>query len=260
MSNTATAIERPQLVLPNESPKPMNIYQRLAAATAEMETVAKNLNVQTGKNGSYKAVSERDVIDAVKKVEAKHGIYSYPFSRRIIESEQLETETQYGKRTTFYLRVETVYRFVNIDKPEEYVDVTSYGDGMDSGDKATGKSMTYSDKFALMKAYKISTGDDPDQTASEEATYTKKAVKKEEKPEPKADTEEILPLIPDDTISAIHVQTISEVIARKGLNPKSITDYYKVKELKDLTMTQWMKAMKLLEKYKDIDNGTDGTN
>ena len=31
--------------------------------------------------------------------------------------------------------------------------------------------MTYADKYALMKAYKISTGDDPDQNASEENNY-----------------------------------------------------------------------------------------
>ena len=35
--------------------------------------------------------------------------------------------------------------------------------------------MTYADKYALMKAYKISTGDDPDNTASEEVKYTKKS-------------------------------------------------------------------------------------
>lgn len=261
MSNTA--IERPPLVLPNESPKPMNLYQRLAAATAEMETVAKNLNVDTGKNKSYKAVSERDVIDAVKKVEAKHGIYSFPVDRKIIESETLETETQYGKRTTFFLRVETVYRFLNIDKPEEYIEVTSYGDGMDSGDKATGKAMTYADKYALMKAYKISTGDDPDQDASVEATYRKpvKAVKEESKaPAPKEEPDIIPVVVVDDHIDEIHAQTINTVIARKGLNPKTVCDYYKVKEIGELNMTQWMKAMKLLEKYKDIDNGTDGTN
>lgn len=253
MSNTA--IERPPLVLPNESPKPMNLYQRLAAATTEMETVAKNLNVDTGKNKSYKAVSERDVIDAVKKVEARHGIYSFPVQRKIIESEVLETETQYGKKTTFFLRVETVYRFLNVDNPVEYIDVTSYGDGMDSGDKATGKAMTYADKYALMKAYKISTGDDPDQTASEDTTYTRKAPQKIQKEEPV-----VIQTKPEDLIDGAHVQTIEAVIARKGLNPKSITDYYKVKELKDLSMDQWMKAMKLLEKYKDIANGPDGEN
>ena len=38
---------------------------------------------------------------------------------------------------------------------------------MDTQDKATGKAMTYADKYALMKAYKITTGDDPDQAPSE---------------------------------------------------------------------------------------------
>ena len=41
----------------------MNIYQKLAAITAEMAIVAKNLNVETGKGKSYKAVSERDILD-----------------------------------------------------------------------------------------------------------------------------------------------------------------------------------------------------
>ena len=54
----------------------LNIYQRMAAITAELQTVAKNLNVETGKGKVYKAVSERDVIDAVKPLEAKHGVYS----------------------------------------------------------------------------------------------------------------------------------------------------------------------------------------
>ena len=54
----------------------LNIYQRMAAITAELQTVAKNLNVETGKGKVYKAVSERDVIDAVKPLEAKHGVYA----------------------------------------------------------------------------------------------------------------------------------------------------------------------------------------
>jgi hypothetical protein len=66
------------------------------------------------------------------------------------------------------MRVKTVYRFVDIDKPDDFIDITTYGDGIDSGDKAPGKAMTYGDKYALLKAYKIITGDDPDQTASEE--------------------------------------------------------------------------------------------
>ena len=66
------------------------------------------------------------------------------------------------------MRVETTYRFVNIEDPNEFVDIKTYGDGIDSVDKAPGKAMTYGDKYALLKAYKIITGDDPDQKASED--------------------------------------------------------------------------------------------
>jgi len=150
-----------------------NIYQRMAAITAELQTVAKNLMVETGKGKGYKAVSERDIIDAVKPLEAKYGVYSFPAHRETTDAEMLETETQYGKKTTFYSRIKTVYRFVNIDDPQDYIDTEVFSVGIDSQDKGDGKAMTYGDKYALMKAYKISTGDDPDQTASEDTDYRK---------------------------------------------------------------------------------------
>jgi hypothetical protein len=157
----------------------MNIYQRMAAITAELQTVAKNLVIQQSKTNSYKAVSERDILDAVKPLEAKHGVYSYPVSRTVLESNILESESEYNgkvtKKSTFMTRIETVYRFVNVENPEEYIETTTFAEGIDPQDKGSGKAMTYADKYALMKAYKISTGDDPDQTASEETNYTKKA-------------------------------------------------------------------------------------
>lgn len=154
----------------------MNIYQKLAAITAELQTVAKNLNVDTGKGNSYKAVAERDIIDNVKPLEGKHGVYSYPVSRETLESERLETETKFGTKTMFYTRIKTVYRFVNVDDPTDFMETVTFSVGLDSGDKGDGKAMTYGDKYALMKAYKISTGDDPDQSASVDATYVKRDV------------------------------------------------------------------------------------
>ena len=148
----------------------MNIFQRMLAATSEIDRVAKNLKVDISKSQSYKAVAESDVLEAVKPIEEKYGIYSYPFSRTIIKDETYTTQNTYDGRTTekntFFLRVETVYRFVNTDKPEEYIDITTYGNGVDTQDKAPGKAMTYGDKYALLKAYKIQTGDDPDANPS----------------------------------------------------------------------------------------------
>lgn len=156
--------------------KAMNIFQRMAAITAELGTVAKNLSVKAG-GGSYKAVSERDIIDAVKPLEAKYRVYSYPSNREIIDDEILEGEKTYNnqttKTTTFFTRIKTVYTFVNIDKPEETFSTIVYSEGIDPGDKGSGKAMTYADKYAMMKAYKISTGDDPDQNPSEENRYTR---------------------------------------------------------------------------------------
>lgn len=182
----------------------LNIYQRMLAITADMQTVAKNLLVPAG-GGKYRAVSETDVLNAVKPLEIRHGVYSYPVERRTISVDVLETEErrkdydtkQYEtiKKTQFVYRIETRYRFVNVDFPDEYIDVVSYGDGIDSADKAPGKAMTYSDKYALLKAYKIQTGDDPDQDASPDykkatpaARNAKSAAKQAEpeQPEPTA--------------------------------------------------------------------------
>ena len=143
----------------------LNIYQRMLAATSEINKVAKNLKVGVG-NNAYKAVAESDVLEAVKPVEEQFGIYSYPLSREIVNDEISVTTTEYegkkSEKSSYFMRVKTIYRFVNVDKPDEYIDITTYGDGIDSQDKAPGKAMTYGDKYALLKAYKIQTGEDPD--------------------------------------------------------------------------------------------------
>lgn len=152
----------------------MNIYEKMSKVTSELSAVAKNLSVGEGRS-SYKAAGEADVLAAVKPIEAKYGIYSYPCSRKVIDTDVMTTTSTYNGNTKetnkLFLRIEVVYRFVNIEKPDEYIDITSYGDGVDTQDKAVGKAMTYADKYALMKAYKIITGEDPDQYKSEEGHF-----------------------------------------------------------------------------------------
>ena len=154
----------------------MNIYEKLLNITSEIKNVSKNLEVGVGKN-AYKAVGEADVLFAVKQLEQKYKVYSYPCKREVIDRAILETEKEYNGNVTkgnqIFLRIETTYRFVNIEDPEDYIDITTYGDGIDTQDKAVGKAMTYADKYALLKAYKIITGEDPDQEHSPDtAKYT----------------------------------------------------------------------------------------
>lgn len=153
--------------------KEMNIYEKMSAIVNELGIVGKNLNVDLGKGKNYKAVQEKDVLDAIKPLEAKYRIYSYPKERKVIDNSILEKETSYGITKSLYMRIETTYEFVNIDKQEEKMTMVSYGDGIDTGDKAPGKAMTYSDKYSLLKAYKVATGDDPDKEASPNEGYKK---------------------------------------------------------------------------------------
>ena len=149
----------------------MNIYQRMSAITEELRAVAKNLEVGEGKS-KYKATGEADVLAAVKPLEAKHGVYSYPVERQITREDVITTEKEYKDKTyvtkRLFMRIWTKYRFVNMEDPTDFMEVVSFGDGLDVGDKSPGKAMTYADKYALMKAYKIITGDDPDQIHSDD--------------------------------------------------------------------------------------------
>jgi hypothetical protein len=224
--------------------KSLNIYEKMSRITSELKVVEKGLDVKINNSASYKAVSERDVLDKVKPLEAKYRVFSYPFSRIITaEDKLLKRNENYGKvteTTSFFMRIETVYRFVNIDKPEEYVEINTYGDGIDTGDKAPGKAMTYADKYALMKAYKISTGDDPDKEPSPEEGYKGKP-KNEQKAEPKVKPKAeptyptmtgtkkvvnapIVPKIevnPEDVITPVQVQMLEAAISKYKISKEN---------------------------------------
>lgn len=205
-----------------------NIYKRLMQATQEISAVAKNLEVGYGKN-AYKAAGEADVLHAVKQVEQKYGIYSYPETRKIIGEQVLESEGYDGKiKRQLMLRIEVVYRFVNIDEPDDYIEITSYGDGVDPQDKAPGKAMTYADKYALMKAYKIITGEDPDQNLSQDL----------KKAEPV-------------TISPEKVKALEALLTEKEILPDYVCSLYKRNSLAELTESQHANIIKNINKIKE---------
>ena len=204
--------------------KEKNIYQRMLEATQKISKVKKNLEVGLGKN-QYKAVGEKDVLNAVKPIEVECGIYSYPKERKVIDTNVLTTTKEYNGQTTeskqLFMRLEVIYRFVNVDKPDEFIDITTYGDGVDSQDKAPGKAMTYADKYALLKAYKIETGEDPDKEPSQNLKKVNKTIKKATE----SQISMILSLVNDvdsmlkyyglEKIEDLTIEQASEIISKK---------------------------------------------
>lgn len=210
----------------------MNIYEKMSAITAELSAVAKNLQVGEGRS-SYKAVGEADVLAAVKPLEEKYKVYSYPCGRQIVDTNIMTTTTTYNNSTKevskLFLRIETVYRFVNIENPEEFIDITTYGDGVDSQDKAPGKAMTYADKYALLKAYKIITGEDPDQNKSEEGMFGK----------------------PDDLATQLEKKTFLQLCEELSIDYKQIAKQAGAKSMATMTKEQHGKCLIILKEIQE---------
>ena len=153
----------------------LNLYEKMQAISMEVNNISKNMTVGTG-NYSYKAVSDLDVTLQVKKAEEKFKLYSVPISQEIISSEKIriqkttrqnniETTTE---QITYVDDVKMIVRFIDLEDTSSYIDIISFGKGIDNGDKGFGKASTYARKYALLNAYKIATGEDPDAKHSNE--------------------------------------------------------------------------------------------
>jgi hypothetical protein len=170
----------------------MNLYEKIQAVSQEVMNIEKNMTVGSG-NYSYKAVEDRQVTLAVKRSEAKHKIVSIPVMQEVVKSEVYEdekTDTYNGKTTTkvsrsFAVDIKMTVKIIDLEKPDDFIEIVSFGKGIDTQDKAYGKASTYARKYALLNAYKIATGEDPDADVSPLAddVETKKQ-SKVETPEP----------------------------------------------------------------------------
>ena len=158
--------------------KAMNIYEKIQAVSNEVHNVEKNLVVGTG-NSSYKAVGDLDVVMKVKEAETKFRVVSIPVRQELVKSEIVRVVGNNGyEKLTYSDIVKMTVKIVNLDNTSETIEVESFGRGLDAGDKGFGKASTYARKYALLNAYKIATGEDPDANKSEQqVALTKDEVK-----------------------------------------------------------------------------------
>ena len=123
---------------------PRNIAQRINAVMGEVDYVQKDPK-KPGMQYSY--ASHDKVTAMVRPILHKHGVVYYPRDLHV---------SQNGNRTEAVFSV----RFENIDYRSDYIDVATFGYGVDSQDKGPGKAMSYGVKYALLKALGLETGDE----------------------------------------------------------------------------------------------------
>lgn len=140
----------------------MNLFEKIQGVSNAVNNIEKSMTVGSG-NYSYKAVGDKDVTLAVKKAETKFKITSIPIKQDLISHEIVKTLKKDNTESVTYVdNIKMTVRIIDLEDPTQFIDIESFGKGIDSGDKGFGKASTYARKYALLNAYKIATGEDPD--------------------------------------------------------------------------------------------------
>jgi hypothetical protein len=132
----------------------MTLFEKILAIMSDVQYLAKDDKVEFGKT-SYKALSEEKVTSIMRAELLKHRVVVFPIS-------------QVASREGTITHVDVVYKMVNVDDPNDYIEIASCGDGADTQDKGSGKAMTYAFKYMWLRTFALPTGEDPDKISSEE--------------------------------------------------------------------------------------------
>jgi hypothetical protein len=138
----------------------MKVYAAISKVAAKLaqEGISKSRkNAQQGYN--FRGID--DVYNALAPFLAAEGLCILP---SVLSREVVERETKSGG-ALFYVTVKVEFSFVCAEDGSSHK-VTTYGEAMDSGDKATNKAMSAAFKYACMQAFCIPTEGDNDADAT----------------------------------------------------------------------------------------------
>lgn len=153
MSATATATP------PVESPG-LAVYRAINAVQAELAAVGIGKD-RRNQQQQYNFRGIDDVYNVVSPLLAKHGLCILP---RMMARTVDERASKSGG-VLFYVTVEAEFDFVATEDGSTHV-VRTFGEAMDSGDKATNKAMSAAYKYAVMQGFAIPTEGDNDADAT----------------------------------------------------------------------------------------------
>lgn len=201
----------------------MEIFQKIPKIASEIEAVGKDQRAQGSGHGfNFRGID--DVYNAVSKVMAKHGVFSVP---EIIDANFVEVASRQGTKG-IHARIK--YKFTFYASDGSNVSATTFGEGIDYGDKASNKCASIAHKYAILQIFAIPTAenDDPDKEIHEiksEKPKEKAEPQKKEKAAPKAGTDgdikKLWSLAKAKGYEGIHIDVAANAFFRKG--PRDLT-------------------------------------
>jgi hypothetical protein len=133
------------------------IYSAIAAIQAEIGSIPKN-GTGPAAQGSYKFISNDDIVDALSKLLTKHKVIVQPKTLDY----NLVTREIGANRTVALTSVTLETTYISTEDGSEFKVVT-VGEGADNGDKGARKAYTQASKVANLLTFAIATGEpDPD--------------------------------------------------------------------------------------------------
>ena len=138
----------------------MKVYQAIAAAMAEIAKEGIGKNRKNDQQG-YKFRGIDDVYNALAPILSKCGLVMLP---RVLGREVVERTTAKGN-AIFYVTVDVEFDLVCAEDGSKHT-VKTFGEAMDTADKATNKAMSAAYKYMAMEVFCIPTEGDNDADAT----------------------------------------------------------------------------------------------
>jgi len=138
----------------------MKVYQAIAAAMAEIAKEGIGKNRKNDQQG-YKFRGIDDVYNALAPILSKCGLVMLP---RVLGREVVERTTAKGN-AIFYVTVDVEFDLVCAEDGSKHT-VKTFGEAMDTADKATNKAMSAAYKYMAMEVFCIPTEGDNDAEAT----------------------------------------------------------------------------------------------
>lgn len=138
----------------------MSVYKSINAVQAELAQSGIAKDKVNSQGSGYKFRGIDDVYNAIAPLLAKHGLCILP---RVL-TRACDERTSKNGGALFYVTVESEFDFVCAEDGSKHT-VKTFGEAMDSGDKATNKAMSAAYKYACFQAFSIPTEGDNDADA-----------------------------------------------------------------------------------------------
>lgn len=139
----------------------MEVYKAINAVQAELAKSGISKDRRNTQGGGYNFRGIDDIYNALAPILAEKGLCILP---RVLSRESVERVSKQGG-ALFYITVDVEFDFVSTVDGSKHT-VKTYGEAMDSGDKATNKAMSAAYKYAAFQAFCIPTEGDNDADAS----------------------------------------------------------------------------------------------